>query len=53
MHPINNKEKIQEGLVPGGNRLHDQSAYRLGLQIYYAVNVREFMHSALRKWEKK
>jgi hypothetical protein len=25
----------------------------LGLQIYYAVNVREFMHSALRKREKK
>ena len=39
--------------MPGGNRLHDQSAYRLGLQIYYAVNVREFMHSALRKREKK
>jgi hypothetical protein len=46
-------EKIQVGLVPGGNRLHDQSAYRLGLQIYCAVKVREFPHSALRKREKK
>lgn len=39
--------------MPGGNRLHDQSVYRLGLQIYNAVKVREFHHSGLRKRKKK